>query len=278
MALRVQGETAKVLITVKTAPQPSTSYGDTVCVAGVRLDTPKPEWIRLYPIPFRWLDSDQKFRKYDIVDLEVRRRDQDSRLESYSPTIESIQIVGHLDDWKAREPIMRGLNRTTTCDLRAAAKVSHSAPSLGIVSIADIERLEFEANAGWTPKEEAKIAEALRSQREDLFGTTHAPPKLVAPRFKVKYHYRCEHTKCPGHDGQILDWELTELQRRQPADDEVLKSEVTKRFLTQMYNAKKATSFFMGNFEAAIKRQSFSVLGVYYPDRKTATEQTLFDL
>jgi hypothetical protein len=58
----------------------------------------------------------------------------------------------------------------------------------------------------------------------------------------------------------------------------VLKAEVTKRFLNQMFNPKKLTSFFMGNFEAAIKRQSFSVLGIYYPDRKIASEQTLFDL
>lgn len=94
----------------------------------------------------------------------------------------------------------------------------------------------------------------------------------------MRYRYRCEHVACPGHDGQILDWELSELQRRQPPDDDVLKSEVTKRFLTMMYNPKKLTSFFMGNFEAAIKRQSFSVLGIYYPDRKTASEQTLFDL
>jgi len=278
MALRVQGESARVLITVKTAPQPSTSYGDTVCVAGIRLDTPKPEWIRLYPIPFRWLDSGQKFRKYDIVTLEVRRRDQDTRPESYSPTIDSIEIVGHLDDWKAREPVMRDLQRTTTCDLRRAAKDFHSAPSLGMVSVADVDGLEFEPNPGWTVKEEAKIAEALRSQTEDLFGTTHAPPKLVAPRFKVRYRYRCEHAACAGHDGQILDWELSELQRRQPPDDDVLKAEVTKRFLTMMWNPKKLTSFFMGNFEAAIKRQSFSVLGIYYPDRKTASEQTLFDL
>ena len=42
-------ETAEVMITVKTYPNPSETYGETVCVAGVRLDRGAPEWIRLYP-------------------------------------------------------------------------------------------------------------------------------------------------------------------------------------------------------------------------------------
>ena len=32
------GERAEVLITVKASPEPSEAHGDTVCVAGVRLD------------------------------------------------------------------------------------------------------------------------------------------------------------------------------------------------------------------------------------------------
>lgn len=41
-------KSARVLITVKTAPVPSTTLGDTVCVAGIRLTDDGPEWIRLY--------------------------------------------------------------------------------------------------------------------------------------------------------------------------------------------------------------------------------------
>lgn len=37
------------MITLKTYPNPSETYGETVCVAGVRLDRGRPEWIRLYP-------------------------------------------------------------------------------------------------------------------------------------------------------------------------------------------------------------------------------------
>ncbi|RRD60723.1 hypothetical protein EII30_05595 [Leucobacter sp. OH1287] len=51
-------ETARVLITVKTSPNPSAKYGDTVCVAGIRTDREAYEWIRLYPVNFRWLSAE----------------------------------------------------------------------------------------------------------------------------------------------------------------------------------------------------------------------------
>lgn len=87
--MRVKGEQARVLVTVKATPQPSASYGDTSCIAGSRIDQGEPSWIRLYPVAFRWLDGDSQFKKYDVIELEVRRRDSDTRKESYSPTQDS---------------------------------------------------------------------------------------------------------------------------------------------------------------------------------------------
>ncbi len=40
---------ATVLVTVKTYPCPSDRYGESVCVAGVRLDRDVPEWIGCTP-------------------------------------------------------------------------------------------------------------------------------------------------------------------------------------------------------------------------------------
>jgi hypothetical protein len=59
----------RILITVKAAPNPSERYGETVCVAGLRLDLGHAGWVRLYPINFRDLESDSKFRKYDVVSV-----------------------------------------------------------------------------------------------------------------------------------------------------------------------------------------------------------------
>ena len=46
----MNGEVKNVLVTVKAYPNLSRKYGETVCVAGIDLDS--KQWIRLYPIPF----------------------------------------------------------------------------------------------------------------------------------------------------------------------------------------------------------------------------------
>jgi hypothetical protein len=43
-------ETRRILVTVKAYPNPSSKYDETVCVAGI--DVNSKEWIRLYPVPY----------------------------------------------------------------------------------------------------------------------------------------------------------------------------------------------------------------------------------
>jgi len=83
--------TKRVLITVKAYPNPSKKYGETVCCAGIDIES--LEWVRLYPIPFRDLDSSQKFQKYTIVTVRCWKAPDDHRLESYKVDSDSIKIV-----------------------------------------------------------------------------------------------------------------------------------------------------------------------------------------
>ncbi len=50
----------KILITVKTYPTLSKKYAELVCTAGVN---EAGDWRRIYPIPFRQLNNDQKYIK-----------------------------------------------------------------------------------------------------------------------------------------------------------------------------------------------------------------------
>lgn len=72
----------KVLITAKAYPALSKKYNETVCTAGI---TEEGRWIRIYPIPFRQLDYDNQFRKYEWVELDLLRNSSDFRPESYRP-------------------------------------------------------------------------------------------------------------------------------------------------------------------------------------------------
>lgn len=74
------------MITGKTYPNPSETYGETVCVAGVRLDRGCPEWIRLYPVKFRNADFDSQFKKYEIIRVNgTYHQFNDNRPESFRP-------------------------------------------------------------------------------------------------------------------------------------------------------------------------------------------------
>jgi len=269
--MRVEGERARVLITVKATPQPSTSYGDTSCVAGVRIDGDEPSWIRLYPIAFRWLDGDAQFKKYDIVELEVRRKDSDTRRESYSPTQDSWNVLQNLPPWKARHKIIGQLHPITTCELMRAAAHDGSAPSLGLVYPADVDRLEFETHPKWTPEQLAKMQSRIDKESTALIPMSGSIPTILKePEFKVRYRYRCEDRACKGHQGRILDWELTSLQNRLRHRGENVKAGVTEKFLEQMFAPERQAGLYMGNFELAARRGKFSVLGVYWPRAEDA--------
>ena len=78
-------ERGKILIATKTYPSISTKYKETVCTAGILLDDDeKPlKWIRIYPIRFRELDFDKRYKRWSIVSAEIEKNEKDFREESY---------------------------------------------------------------------------------------------------------------------------------------------------------------------------------------------------
>jgi len=244
---------ANILITVKAAPVPSASYGETVCVAGLRIDPGYTGWVRLYPINFRNLDSPQAFKKYDIV----------NRSESWRPDIGSLHTIKHLNAWKPRVPYIEEWAVDNTCDLAAAAQDDPRAKSLGLVRPAEILDLIVERHPGWTPDQQAKLDQY--ANQLDLFapeGGTREP--LEAPRFTVKYRYRCGASHCRSHTQSIIDWEAVALQRRlRHLSDAEAVADVRRKFLDEMCAPDRRPAFFIGN--QAARRTTFSVLGVYWP-------------
>lgn len=238
---------AKVLITVKAAPQPSANHGDTVCVAGLRLTDSGPEWIRLYPIPFRYLEADAKFKKYDVVTLKVTPASKDRRPESYTPVLSSLSIDSHLDPWRPRHPHVYPLvGAFNSCELYSRALNGSAGPSLAAVVPTDIDKLELGLFEGWTPAQQAKMEAHLH--QDALFGPKTDKSILSPPRFEGHYRYRCAARTCKGHRQGLLDWEFTELQRRHKADtDEAAKAAIQKRFLDQLCAPAREPVFFLGN-------------------------------
>ena len=102
-------DAAEVLVTVKAYPQLSNRHGEVVCVAGVRLDRDKPEWIRLFPVPYRDL-PELKFKKYEVLRTKVRRGN-DQRPESYRLDLDHLEVVravgtGRDQLWRERRQLL----------------------------------------------------------------------------------------------------------------------------------------------------------------------------
>ena len=252
-----------VLITVKAAPHPSERYGETVCVAGLSIDLQRRGWIRLYPINFRELASDDRFRKYDVVSLTAKPARQDQRRESFRPMTDSMVTEGHLRPWNPRRVLLDPYVEDSMCRLNRAARADANAQSLALVRPRRVEGLDVEPHPGWTPQEQRKI-DAYVSQ-PDLFSSGDRTA-LQPPRFRAFYRYRCHDAGCAGHRQGVLDWELVAFQRNLAGcSDDDLRQAISGKFLDEVCAPGRDVAFYVGN--QAKRAHVFSVLGVYWPPR-----------
>jgi len=251
----------QVMITVKAAPNPSERYGETVCVAGIRAEMTNPGWIRLYPINFRDLTSDETFRKYQLITLEAIAARGDQRRESFRPILPTIVQGEIVEKWPARRAWLDDYLEDSMCRLNADVKDHPDAKSLSLIRPREVSGMRFEAHPGWSLEEQRKIDRYVGQL--DLLDSRDRTP-LQPPRFKGWYRYHCYEPRCRGHEQGILDWEFVMLQRRLVGrDDAEVQRELRAKFQTMMCSPRRDVAFYVGN--QAKRVHVFSVLGVYYP-------------
>jgi hypothetical protein len=271
----VASDASRVLVLVKATPQPSRKYGDTVCVAGVDMEAASPKWMRLYPVPFRYLDGEQQFKKYDVIRVRTRAAGADHRPESRKIDAQSLRVERSVKGWESRARWVEPLAGRTMCELISDARLDINAASLAAVRPYRVTGLKFSAHPGWTTDELARFEE-YRSQG-DLFREA-APRLLDPPRFNVHLLYHCSPTCNEGHEPRIIDWELTALQRRFFGEpDSAVEAAVREKFLNAPFREDRRPLIFVGNQENVRRRASFTVLGLYYPRRNEVPQvETLF--
>ena len=269
--------TMKVLILVKAAPVLTRQLDEIMCVAGIRLDTDPVEWIRLHPVPFRDLSDDSKFKKYEVVTVEVNRSRTDRRPETWSPVHGSIvrrEALGTDAGWAQRVALVERLPELSMCDLIEANKAGSGpgAPSLAVVRLIDTPTVRISHRddaqlATWRARAEGAAA------RLSLFDdpSTKKPPFEVIP-WRFRYHYRCGSTSCRGHEQTIVDWEVLAYWRRVRREPN-WQERVAHRFSHDLW-AGRDTILFVGN--QGRHPISFLVLGVFWPP--AGAKQGVLDL
>lgn len=252
----------QVLITVKAYPGLGTTVGEFICVAGVRLDSTSPSWIRLWPVGFRELPPGVQFKKWQVVDITASRSTADTRPESYRPDLSTLQLgrtVATNTNWNNRRSLLGDLvGQVTMCELRRR-QGDADAPSLGLVKVRDGATARIVDGPVWTPERHLH-AEAVAAPH--LF-RDQPLAALKPPELQVQYDWHCMDQACPGHTHSSCDWEVGAAVLRWRGRYPDVRPHLLAKFGTDMLPPRKDTHFFVGNQHQ--RPQTFMVLGAFYP-------------
>lgn len=263
----MERERLSLIVLVKAAPVLTRELDETMCVAGVRIRESGAEWIRLHPVPFRDLDDDSRFAKYQTVEVDVIRPKADRRPESWSPIHGSIAVGETIDTssaWGRRRHLIDQLPEVAMCDLIEANRAGSGpgVPSLGVVRPIEPPRLVI-TERGQDQVDKWRRRAAAADARVSLFdnpSNRKAPFDVVPWRFQ--YEFRCAAQGCNGkHTQTIVDWEILALWRRVRAEPD-WQERMRHRFEDDMWQGKDSV-LFVGNMEQ--HPISFLVLGVFWP-------------
>jgi len=179
---------------VKALPHRSSNYAETVCCAGIGHDA---KWRRLYPVQFRILDNNQKFKRWQWIEYSYTTTRKDLRVESQKVVPESINVLGMLKK-RERVSILNPLMRLT---LDEADKHQES------LAILRPKSIQF----SWKKKTDAEVCEeqikhAALANQLSLLDNTVAKPLTPCPyRFRVDWLDQAD--KPHGHTCD--DWETS---------------------------------------------------------------------
>lgn len=259
-------EEAQVLVLAKTYPNVSREYTELVCTAGLRIDTRPYQWIRLYPVPYRLLEQQEQYKKWQIIKVRITKRNSDHRPESYQPdpntSIEVIDdVIKTTDGWHKRGEYLKDFfNQTTACQLLRGARTNGTeSQSLGIVHPRKIVDFDIQPNPDYFA-----VADQQPEEINTLFGKDF---QTVKPSpFTLKFHYFCNDPACRGHRQSVIDWEVGASgyhRLNENKDIEYAKNAIKSQFVTNPMS--KDLWFILGNMHK--RPQDFMIISLFYPQK-----------
>lgn len=263
----------KVLIAVKTYPTLSTKYEELVCTAGFLEDG---SWIRIYPIQFRKKTYEEKYKKYDWIEIDLEKNKKDFRPESYRPyCIDSkIKIIKHIDtrnNWAERKKFVLNNVCYDLPKLIEEAKTKDLYTSLAVFKPTKIIDFTVEPVEREWDKKKIEILEQERLQHK-LFEQPEDPFEVVK---KLPYKFSYVFEDCKGNRRKLMieDWEIGKLfwncLKKNPNNEEKAVEAVKKKYFDDFAKTKDLY-FFLGTTQVHHLRSKnpFIIIGVFYPKRE----------
>lgn len=268
----------KILLTVATYPLPSRSYDELVCTAGV---LGNGQWIRIYPVPLKFLrglrnDGKTQTFKYNWIELDLIRRQDDFRPESYSPvnySFADINVSGSIDtkhNWKERKSFCLTNVYISKAKLLSDSKAPKNV-SLATFKPSEIVSFEIEEDEREWKNEWKEIR-----KQGDLFDSDKSPEILI-PKLPYKFSYKFLDDEGISSTLMIEDWEIGALYfnclRDAEGNEKVALEKVRYKYETEFLKEKDIYLFLGTTKEWHMRRANnpFVIIGIFYPKKEIQT-------
>ncbi len=255
----------KILITVKTYPLLSSKYTETVCTAGLREDG---SWIRLYPIAYRYMEKEQRFRKYQWIEADIVRDTRDPRPESYklAGNLKPLDCLGTKKSWEERKVLV--LNDVHT-DLALLIKKARDVNNF--ISLATFKPARI---ISFTMEKDTSAIEVRRKRKALEKQLTKEQARRLAERVPYRFYYTFIDGAGKRSRLQILDWEIYQLCRKlirkYGRKKGVIYQHLREKYFNEFTNERDIHLFLGTNKYWHIRRSSnpFMIVGVFYPPKE----------
>jgi hypothetical protein len=275
-------ESKRIYIVAKTYPTISKKYSELVCTAGV---LENGDWIRLYPVPFRKLEIDQKYPKYSWINVDVEWNTKDYRKETYRPDVSTIEVEprSKKPDWDERRRIIFKNKKvyTNIHELINEAKANKS--SLAVFKPAKIiDFVTKEVERDWPANRLAHLKGL--AEQQNFFQTAEeiANEFKVVPKVPYKFSYKFEDEEGKKSILMIEDWEIGMLYaktlKRAKENEKIALAKVREKYFDRFIA--KDIHFFLGTTLQfhQIAPNPFIIIGVFYPPMPSGYQQmNVFD-
>ncbi len=268
----------KVLIAVTTYPLPSRSYDELVCTAGV---LENGQWIRIYPVPLQFLkglrdNGKLETFKYNWIELDLKKRNDDFRPESHSPvdyTFSDIVVHGKIGtegNWAERKQYCAANVYTNLASLIDASKEPTNV-SLATFKPSKIIGFEIEEDE----REWKKEWKEQLNQLQFTFGEADQPGKReLIPKIPYRFYYRFQDDAGTPSRLMIEDWEIGALYwnclRAADGNETKALEKVREKYEGEFLKEKDIYLFLGTTMEWHRRRgkNPFVIIGVFYPKKE----------
>jgi hypothetical protein len=262
----------RVFITVKTYPTLSKKYDELVCTAGILDDG---SWVRIYPLPFRKLDYEKRYKKYQWIEFELEKNTSDMRPETYRvvncATIKTIgDPVGTENYWRKRKEIIFQRNKIYK-NLSELIDLAHENKlSLAVFKPKYLISFHVEATEREWPSDKLALLQG-KAQQLDIFQTQEEVRKEFSVVDKLPYKFFYKFSDEEGKESRLMieDWEIGTLYwnclKKEKGNEQAAIAKVKEKYFAEF--SKCDIHFFLGTTKQyhGWATNPFVIIGVFWP-------------